>query len=205
MIRISAILAILIFTSCKKDGYLTDGGTANPISAYSTYDYLANHKDHYFDTVLLIVDHLGLKDSLNSSGTFFAPTDFSITRLMTTLGVSSLDSLYGHITSKFLTQYMFSDTAITLNNATIAAVPHENWADTISAVKKISVTYSASSSTFTYFVLQYVKINGALDGAAGTPAGDPVDAVMNCQTSGIKTAGGTTLHVLSNIASLAIK
>ncbi|HEU0227738.1 MAG TPA: hypothetical protein VFQ86_08370 [Arachidicoccus soli] len=195
------LLMVNGLVSCKKN-YLTDGGLAKAYSSYSTYDYLANHPHHDFDTVIMIINHFGLKDSVNAAGTFFAPTDFSINRFMSNEQITSMDSLYAHISSKFLTQFMFSDSTITLGNASINPVLHQNWADTVCGVKKFAYTYSAANSVFTYYILQYVQINGALDGSSGPIGNDPADAVLNCQTTGIKTSSGTNLNVLANTANL---
>lgn len=188
-------------SSCKKN-YLTDGGLAKTTTTLDTYNYLKSNAYHQFDTVLMIIDHFGLKDSLNSAGTFFAPTDFSITRFMTNEQITSMDSLYAHISSKFLTQFMLSDSTLTLANATLNAVSHPNWADTICGVMKTANTYGAANSVFTYYILQYVQINGWLDGSPGAPANDPTDGILNCQTTGIKTASGTNLNVLSNMSNI---
>lgn len=195
------LFLVLGLMSCKKD-YLTDGGLAKANTSYNTYDYLANNAYHQFDTVIMIIDHFGLKDSVNMAGTFFAPTDYSISRFMITDTVSSLDELYAHISSKFLTQFMFSDTAITLANATASVKTYPNWADTICGIKKTAFTYGAANSTFTYYILQYVQINGVLDGSSGVPDDDPEDAVLNCQTTGIKTSSGTNLNVLANTTDI---
>lgn len=192
-------------TACKKDNYLTDGGVHNPVTPYSTYDYLAANQYHYFDTVLKIVDHFNLKDSVNKAGTFFAPTDYAVNRLMTSLEVKELADLYPKVTSKLITQYLFSDATITLDKATTTPAIYTNWADTIAGVKKTAFTYGSVTSTFTYYILQYVKINGYPDGTAGAPANDPTDFLLNCQTTGILTSTGTTLHVLSNAATLSAK
>ncbi|HVU54992.1 MAG TPA: hypothetical protein VHD83_08045 [Puia sp.] len=202
ILYITILLSMLY--SCKKDDYRIDGGLAKASTPYTTYDYLVNHPYHYFDTVVSLIDHFSLKDSVNKAGTFFAPTNFSINQLMTTLKVKSLDTLYGRLTSRFLTQYMFTDTTITLDHAATTAAAYPNWADTVSGVKKTAYTYS-SVTTYTYYVLQYVKINGAMDGSPGVPAGDPVDVVLNCQTSGIHTSTGTTLHILANNSTLNIR
>ncbi|TDW96052.1 hypothetical protein [Dinghuibacter silviterrae] len=194
----------LLALSCNKN-YLTDGGTSKANTSLSTYDYLAGNTYHYFDTVLLIADHFGLKDSMNMSGTFFAPTDFSINALMNTLNITTLDSLYNHITSKFLTQYMLSQKGLNVTTATVAPEAFPNWADTICAVKKTAFTETVANSAFNYYILQYVKINGQMDGVNGPVAGDPADVVLNCQTEGIQTSTGTTLNVLANNASLAIR
>lgn len=206
----SALVCIMaIFaSSCKKEGYLTDGGVSNPHTSLSTYDYLKANRYHYFDTTLLLIDHFNLKDSVNMAGTFFAFTDFSIQKFMTNLGYGSLDSLYAHTTSKLITQYLFSDSSITLNNATLVPVIHANWAgDTaMCAIDKVQGTYGINldntSPSFNYYTLQYIKINGVLDGSPDAPPNDPLDVTTPCQTTGIKTSTGTTLHVLSNVLSI---
>ncbi|HEX6427600.1 MAG TPA: hypothetical protein VF008_07950 [Niastella sp.] len=203
-------MLIACLVSCKKDDYLTDGGLAQAQSPLSTYDYLANHTYHYFDTVILIIDHFNLKDTVNKAGTFFAFTDYSVTTLMNSLQVTSLKDLYSQVSSKLITQYLFSDNSITLANATTAAVQKVNWAgdaDALSAVNKIQNTYSvdlaSSAPVFSYYTLQYVKINGVLDGSPNMPPGDVADVRIPCQTTGIQTSsGGTTLHVLANTAIL---
>ncbi len=206
------VLALFFFlagqTSCKKDSYLTDGGKSKTGTNLSTYDYLKSNRYQIFDTTLLLIDHFNLQDSVNKAGTFFAFTDYSISSFMTSGGYTSLQQLYDSVSSKFITQYLFSDTSITLNNAGLKATIYPNWAgDTVqTAVKKIEQSYveylTSSQPVFNYYTLQYIKINGVLDGSPGAPANDPIDNVTSCQTSGIKTASGTTLHVLVNNALL---
>ena len=196
--------------SCKKDNYLTDGGKAKELSPLSNYDYLKNHTYHYFDTTILIIDHFNLKDSVNRAGTFFAFTDYSVTTLMNTLGVTSLNDLYKQVSSKLVTQYLFTDAGITLDNASENAKQYTNWAgdaNALSAVKKVENSYGIylanTAPSYSYYTLQYVKINGVLDGAPNMPPGDVVDVSIPCQTTGIKTSNGaTTLHVLVNTAAL---
>jgi hypothetical protein len=206
---ITAVACIIaaFTTSCKKD-YLTDGGTSKANTSLSTYDYLKANQYHYFDTTLLLIDHFNLKDSVNKAGTFFAFTDFSINNFMINSGYSSLDSLYAHTTSKLITQYMFSDSSITLANATLIPVIHDNWAGETArcAIDKVEGNYGIylvnTNPSFNYYTLQYVKINGVLDGSPNAPADDPIDVAIPCQTTGIKTSTGTTLHVLSNTLRL---
>lgn len=203
---ILAIMAIAII-SCKKDGYLTDGGKHPVNTPLSTYDYLKQHSAHYFDTTILLIDHFNLKDSVNKSATFFAFTNFSVKLMMTNLNVTSLDQLYDSVSSKLITQYLFGDN-ISLDNVSSTPVSKSNWAGTTApcAVKTITGSYSVwlsgSAPIFSYYSLQYIKINGALDGSPGAPEGDPVDIAITCQTTGIKTSTGTTLHVLANNAQL---
>jgi len=201
----------LIAASCKKEAYLTDGGTTQAKTSYTPYDYLKSNPYHYFDTTILLIDHFNLKDSLNKAGTFFAFTNYSVTALMNLWKFTSLDSLYAHVTSRFLTQYMFPDSSLTLSNAKIDPVIHPNWAgDSVtSAVCKIQRSYPVylvnSSPTINYFTLQYVKVNGVLDNSPGAPANDVADTYISCQTSGIQTSSGTTLHVLVNNATLNLQ
>ena len=199
---ILVFIAVLSIISCKKDAYYKDGGLASTTTNLSTYDYLASNSYHYFDTLLLIVDHFGFKDSIDKAGTFFAPTDFAITRMMTDNNVTSLNDLYKRISSKFLTQYMFSDTSLTLNNATINPKTYQSWAATTVGVSKIAASYYVATTSFTYYILQYIKINGVLDKSPNAPVDDEADAILPCQTTGIKTSNGTNLNVLSNIAPL---
>jgi hypothetical protein len=203
-----AVLILLI--GCKKDDYLTDGGLAKAVTPLSNYDYLASHSYDYFDTVVLIIDHFRLKDSVNKAGTFFAFTDFSVATLMNNLQVPTLNDLYSKVTSKLVTQYLFSDAGITLDNAEEGAQLHANWAGdatALSAVKKIVNTYTVylvnSTPAYSYYTLQYVKINGVPDDSPNMPPGDVADVSIPCQTTGIKTSDGTTtLHVLANTALL---
>jgi hypothetical protein len=77
LLYISAFLVLAY--SCKKQDYIIGGKTSNPVSPLTTYDYLAGNSLHQFDTLLMLVDSAGLKDSINQPGiTFFAPTDYSI-------------------------------------------------------------------------------------------------------------------------------
>ena len=197
-------LFYVLINGCSKDSYLDDGGVQTPNTSLSAYDYLAGNAYHYFDTVLLIVDHFNLKDSVNRAGTFFAPTNFSVNRVMTNYKIPTLDSLYKRVTSKFITQFLFSDTSITLTNATSNVKIYKNWADTIAGITELPQTYRSVTTVFTYYTLQYVKINGYPDGS-GAPSNDPQDLFFSCQTTDIKTVNGNTLNVLANTAVPSLK
>ena len=204
---ITCIICILLACACKKESYLTDGGLHNANTSLSTYDYLAQHAAHYFDTTILLIDHFGLKDSVNKAGTFFVFTDYAINLLMAKEGYASLGDLYNNTSSKIITQYLFTD-SISLYNTTGSVQLENNWAGAPApcGVKKLQGTYTVnltnSSATYTFYYLQYVKINGVLDGSANAPGDDPADLAISCQTTGIRTATGTTLHVLVNNASI---
>lgn len=204
---ITCCICILLASACKKDSYLTDGGVHNANTGLSTYEYLAQHSAHYFDTTILLIDHFGLRDSVNKAGTFFAFTDYSINLLMNKEGYASLEELYNNTTAKIITQYLFTD-SISLYNTTTNVQQEQNWAGEIApcGVKKLLGTYTVyltnSSATYSYYYLQYVKINGVLDGSTNAPEDDPTDLAISCQTTGIKTSTGTTLHVLVNNATI---
>jgi len=193
-----ACIALLMLTgivSCKKSAYLEDGGVHNPHTSLSTYDYLKNQAYHDFDSTIMLIDHFNLKDSVNKAGTFFAPTDYAINAFMINNELTSMQMLFDSVSSRLLTQYMFSQ-SIALDNVTTDAVLYKNWAsDTVlSAVRKVVNTYPVyltnSVPSFTYYTLQYVWVN------------NPLDIYLPCQTTGILTSSGTTLHVLTDNAIL---
>ena len=199
------MLIPLAIIGCKKDGYLTDGGVSNPNTPLSTYDYLKNNKYHQFDTVLMLADHFNLKDSINNAKTFFAFTDMSLRLLIRNLQIDSLNQLEDSVTQNLFRQYMFRQT-INLSQATLVEVPYANKAGVKSAIKYTAanqvVYLDGANVAFPYNTLEYVKVNGAVDGSSGIAATDSVDVVIPCQTTGIKTSTGTTLHVLANNAIL---
>jgi len=193
--------------ACKKSNYLTDGGVHDAHTTLSTYDYLKANAYHDFDSTIMLIDHFNLKDSVNKAGTFFAFNDYAINRFMLNR-YSSMEQLYDSVTSKFLTQYMFGSKDIALDKVTTSTVQYPNWAsDTvITGVRKTQQSYQVyltnSVPTFNYFVLQYVQIRGAIDGPDGPVGSDLADFYYPCQTTGILTSSGTTLHVLANTVGL---
>ena len=202
------LLCVVSFSDCKKINYLTDGGVHNVSTPLSTYDYLKGNENHLFDTTILIIDHFNLKNDINSAGTFFAFTNYSVTLLMVSLHVNTLNALYDSLSVGFVKQYMFAAKNINLAEATLASVAVNNLAGNLasSAVKKIPGVYSVnlvnSNPNFNYFTLMYVKVNGVIDGSPNAPSDDLRDVSIACQTTGIITSTGTTLHVLNNLAPL---
>ena len=61
-----ALLSVLAI-SCRKQDYITGGQKENPKVNQTTYDYLKGNSMHLFDTLLLLVDAAGLKDTTNQS------------------------------------------------------------------------------------------------------------------------------------------
>ena len=77
-ILIPVVAAALLLTatlSCKKS-YTIGGSKFVAQVNVSTYDYLKTN--HIFDTLVIMIDKMGLKDEVNQAGTFFAVTNYSI-------------------------------------------------------------------------------------------------------------------------------
>lgn len=210
-------LMIAVFAgamSCKKAAYLTDGGVHDAKTPLSTYDYLAQHPWHIFDTLVNIVDHYGLKDKVNAANTFFAPTNYSIGRYMTLrlaqkqatdpAAAYSLDSLYKDINADSVLQYMFND-KITLDN-TQELQPKLYTSQTETGLKmgvmkelQTGGVYTERSNAPT-FLLYLVKVRGDIDVPGTIPPANESDIRVVCQTTGILPQNGERiLHVLSNL------
>ncbi len=111
------IIICIVATSCKKD-YFNGGSLQNGVFNVSSYEFLKT-KPLYFDTVMLIVDKAGLKETLDKEKlTFFIPTDHAIKRTMDALNQTryfqSKDSVFikdipPFIWRKFLSQYIIKD------------------------------------------------------------------------------------------------
>ena len=190
---------VLLATSCKKDDYLTDGGTSTAETPLTTYDYLAAHQGKLFDTLLLVVDHYQLKTEINSAGTFFAPTDYSIksylnskqnqARLIDPNAIYGLAEMYDQLPADSVRMYLFNE-KITLNSVTTAPVKYTSKANTEAFFNKVLQTdpqYYVWSSEPVYFLF-YGKQYGSLT------------TNVQCQTTGILTqsGNGTVLNVLRN-------
>lgn len=188
------LAVLLLATSCKKDDYLTDGGLSVAETPLTTYDYLAAHQAKLFDTLLLVVDHYGLKDEINNAGTFFAPTDYSIKSYLVSKRTEEnptygLADLYDHLTADSVRMYLFND-KITMSSLTTTATTYLSKANTEASLSKVLQTdaqYYVWSSEPVYF-MYYGKKYGS------------VTTNVLCQTTGILTqsGNGTVLHVLAN-------
>lgn len=69
------ILAILTFYACKKD-YVIGGSLYEEKVNMTTYDYLKTNR--LFDTLVIMIDRMQLKEEVNQSGTVFALTNYAI-------------------------------------------------------------------------------------------------------------------------------
>ena len=78
-IFIPVLLVTVVFFSCKKD-YTIGGDLFKAQVNMTTYDYLKTN--HTFDTLVMMINKMNLKDEVNSSGTFFAVTNYAITNFV---------------------------------------------------------------------------------------------------------------------------
>lgn len=74
------LLITLLFAACKKDDHFLGGSPTNDHTDLTTYEYLKANPN--FDTLILLIDKAGLKETVNSDVTFVAPTDYSIKQFL---------------------------------------------------------------------------------------------------------------------------
>lgn len=195
-----------LFFGCEKDNYLIDGGVHNPKVDMTTYDYLKTKA--VFDTLVMLIDKAGLKETINGDVTFFAPTDFSVVNYVTakrgdmlgrnpfsnfrldSIPMATLrDSLKmyiipGKINRSDMTKEGKTYTTLMGNKVHIALVPVQDG-------------YTSIVTTWPQYVF-FTKIVGAgLDVPGTVPPAKELDIRNVCQTSGIITNTGI-LHVIEN-------
>lgn len=208
-----ALVFLMFMVSCKKKDYLIDEGIHNAKTSLSTYDYLKNHSWHSFDTFILIIDHYKMQDELNKSATVFATTDYSVKRFMDLKQSAlrqinekltyTLDSLYKDVPADSVRQYLF-EPRITLASAKVDPEIDlvKSKANTQCGFSKVLLQTSPENylqfTTTPSYSLYYTLVRGALDVPGVISPANEIDIRVQCQTTGIETASGTTLHVLSN-------
>ncbi|GGG76242.1 hypothetical protein GCM10007415_04990 [Parapedobacter pyrenivorans] len=208
------LLAVLIgFSACKKAAYLTDDGLHTAEVSQNTYDYLASHPNHMFDTLLMVIDHFGLKDEVNNAKTFWVPSDYSIARyyqLKRGLVLEENENatyefadFLEDINVDSVRAYLYTDGQHSLNTAKTDYTTMDNGTEINGfAYNKQLVPQGAWSYQDVYY-LYYIKVRGepdatAPDGSVRVDRNDLADTRVLCQTTGIKTASGTILNVLEN-------
>ena len=81
MKHILLLMMMGLFVACANDDYLNDGGVADPKVNMTTYDYLKSNP--LFDTLVMTIDLLNLKDKVNEAGTVYAVTNYSFSSYIT--------------------------------------------------------------------------------------------------------------------------
>lgn len=208
-----ALFAVTALFSCKKD-YVIGGSLFNAKVNLSTYDYLKTN--HQFDTLVVMIDKMQLKNEVNSSGTFFAMTNYSIhnyvlekqAQLRITTNdenlVFTFDSLDFVTLKDSLRAYMFKD-KFTLDNLTQTGV----YASANNGEKRLINKRSTTDYTSSIFTTdpQYIYLTKVVPLTPGGPVPSDINGVSQvdpkqllttlCQTTGIITTTGM-LHVLNN-------
>jgi len=210
----TSLLAILIgFSACKKAAYLTDDGLHVAEVNQDTYDYLASHPNHMFDTLLMVIDHFGLKDEINNAQTFWVPSDYSIAKFYQFKRVLALeadenasyefDDFLADIDVDSVRTYLYNDGQHSLNNAKTSYTAMDNGTAINGFAYNKQLQPQGAWSYQDVYHLYYIKVRGepdetAPDGSVRVDRNDQADTRIPCQTTGIKTASGTVLNVLSN-------
>lgn len=218
-IIINAVLfcvSAIMIVSCKKENYLIGGALNVAKVNETTYDYLQNNPQHLFDTLLLLINDAGLKDSINQPGiTFFAPTDYSIDNYLAVktkfaqninpFAQYTIDSLvkYDLDSFKYYIGEYIVHTPLNFNNLTPTGTEFLTGKDTTYSVVSYEPThdtylgfYSAVNTppSIVYYTLLFQQIKGQFNAQNFTKA----DGVKTrVQTFGILTTTGT-LGVLGN-------
>ncbi len=209
-------ITVLLFTSlwsCKKS-YTIGGSLFVPQVNMSTYDYLKSN--HLFDTLVIMIDKMGLKDELNQSGTFFALTNFSIRNYVLAKQanlqiiendenlVYTFDSLDLLSLKDTLRTYMFHDRITRDNISQIGEWRPSNEGDS-RWIQLLSTTDYTNQNVFTtnpkYIYLTKIiplSVSPVPTDSTGLVNVLPAQLLPTlCQTTGILTTTGV-LHVLSN-------
>ena len=200
-------ISVSVFIGCtEQEDYLIDGGIHSTKVDMTTYEFLQSNA--VFDTLVLLIDRAGLKETINGDVTFFPPTDFSIKNYLTKKGSDTLaldpfsewtmedipvqtlrDSLQMYIVSGKLNRAdLTEDTAVHQsllgNDVGVSLIPEND-------------VYAGIVSTWPEYVY-YTNIVGAgLDEPGVIIADEEIDKRNVCQTSGIQTKTGV-IHVLEN-------
>jgi hypothetical protein len=212
-IFILSLFAATAFFSCKKD-YTIGGDLFNAKVNMTTYDYLKTN--HAFDTLVIMINKMQLKDEVNTSGTFFAMTNYSIhnfvkakqEQLRITTNdenlVFTFDSLNFVSLKDSLRAYMFKD-KYTLDKLTQTGVyVKANDGEFRLINKRPTTDYTSSIFTTDPQYIYLTKVVPLKPGGpvpvdiGGVSAVDPSQLLTTlCQTTGIITTTGI-LHVLNN-------
>jgi len=215
-IIVSFIVSALLLTaviSCKKN-YTIGGSKFVAQVNMTTYDYLKTN--HLFDTLVIMIDKMGLKDEVNQAGTFFAVTNYSIRNYVQAKQadlqiiennenlVYTFDSLDLPSLKDSLRTYMFKDRLTRDNISAIGEWRNSDEGDP-RWIQLISTTDYTNQNVFTTDP-QYIYLTKVIPQPGFTVPTDStrlnqVDPSQElqtlCQTTGILTTTGV-LHVLAN-------
>lgn len=200
------VVAAAILVGCQSDDYLIDGGIHNPKVNMTTYEYLQTNP--VFDTLLILIDKAGLKETINGNVTFFAPNDYVIKRYLTAkrgdvvaqdpfsdftledIPVQDIrDSLKmyiipGKVNRDVMTKAGTVYTSLMGNRVAVSLIPvDDEYADII--------------GVWPEYVFFTTVVGQGLDKPGEIVSEQELDKRDRCQTSGIETNTGI-IHVLEN-------
>lgn len=204
------LLAVALFTSCKKDGYKDDGGKSIAFVNMTTYDYLKSKP--VFDSLVRIIDRAGMKDAINGDITFFATTNYGVADFIASRKIKrgaelgnenlpySIDSLPANQMKDSLKMYMFTG-KINREQMTVGGKLYNSLLGPINNVQfMISLRRTQDYGTYLNRVdyVRFTKVIGTRDDQEPDITAIPQtdrDIAYDCQTSGIITTTGI-IHVL---------
>lgn len=209
----ASALLLTAVVSCKKS-YTIGGSKFVAQVNMTTYDYLKTN--HLFDTLVIMIDAMGLKDEVNQAGTFFAVTNYSIRNYVLAKQtaeqllynnenlVYTFDSLDLPSLKDTLRTYMFKDRITRDNISQIGEWRYSNEGDP-RWIQLIPTTDYTNQNVFTtdpkyIYVTKVIPQPGFSVPTDSTQLGqvDPSQELQTlCQTTGILTTTGV-LHVLAN-------
>jgi hypothetical protein len=209
----TAALLLVAVTSCKKD-YTIGGSKFVAQVNMTTYDYLKTN--HLFDTLVIMIDKMGLKDEVNQAGTFFAFTNYSIRNYVLDKQadlrvirnnenlVYTFDSLDLPSLRDSLRTYMFADRITRDNISQIGEWRYSKEGDP-RWIQLIPTTDYTNGNIFTtdpkyIYLTKVIATNGFTVPTDSTQltSVDPSQMLQTlCQTTGILTTTGV-LHVLAD-------
>ena len=210
---VAAALLLTATLSCKKS-YTIGGSKFVAQVNVSTYDYLKTN--HLFDTLVIMIDKMGLKDEVNQAGTFFAVTNYSIRNYVLAKQaylqviennenlVYTFDSLDLPSLKDTLRTYMFKDRITRDNISKIGEWRNSDEGDP-RWIQLIPTTDYTNQNVFTtdpeyIYLTKVIPQPGFSVPTDSTQLGqvDPSQELQTlCQTTGILTTTGV-LHVLAN-------
>ncbi|MBO9732020.1 MAG: fasciclin domain-containing protein [Chitinophaga sp.] len=202
------VLMALLFTACKKDNHFIGGSPTNDHTDLTTYDYLK--KNPLFDTLILLIDKAGLKETINSNVTFVAPTDYAIKALLAIRTTKlqketndenvkyTLDSLKAPELRDSLLAYVF-DGPIVRADLSLDITQYKN---KVGEPFYFRLVKSTDFSDILSAGVRYMSVAKIINGLDPDPLpekypDDDKDKISVLQTTGIITKTGV-LHVLEN-------
>ena len=206
-------MLLLASASCKKS-YTIGGSTFKAQVNMTTYDYLKTN--HLFDTLVIMIDSMGLKDEVNHAGTFFAVTNYSIRNYVLAKQaylqvirnnenlVYTFDSLDLPSLRDSLRTYMFAD-RITRDNISQVGEWRPSDEGDSRLIQLLPTTDYTNQNVFTtdpeyIYLTKIIPLPGNPVPTDSTQLNSVIPAQMLqtlCQTTGILTTTGV-LHVLNN-------